>query len=110
MSLLEQITPNPPLDLEGFRPLRGRVVIRETKHDSDILWTPEGNPRERKSHRGAVLAIGPRARTMKGVEVAHGYEVGDEVYFIHAHLEKPRSFPDGVVVVSQEEVIGVVEA
>jgi co-chaperonin GroES (HSP10) len=109
MGLLEGIEPTRALEIEGFRPLRGRVVVRENRRPSSILWTPGGAERERTSHRGTVLAIGPAMRTRKGREVPHDFAVGDEVYFCLEYLEKPRSFPDDVVVLAQEEVLAVVE-
>jgi co-chaperonin GroES (HSP10) len=109
VGLLDGIEPTQALDVERFRPLRGRVVVKEHKRPSAGLWTPEGNPRERTSHRGTVLAIGPAMRTRKGYAVPHGFAVGDEVYFCLEYLEKPRAFPDDVVVLAQEEVLAVVE-
>lgn len=108
-----------------MRVLRGRVIIREdlkadtrqythiiapdvsTKDDADAVAVA------RTWHVGTVLAKGPPALTRKGVEVPHGFEVGDTVYFHWAHYEKgfTRVWEDGELAcwVPQECVDAVVE-
>lgn len=73
-------------------PLRGRVVIRELFEDGTI-WTPQGNPRERLTHRGVVLALGAPALTPSGAEVPYEYGVGDTVQFHFTATEKGRIAP-----------------
>jgi co-chaperonin GroES (HSP10) len=62
-----------------------------TQHDRDAV------ARARKWHRGTVLAKGAPALTAKGVEVPHGFEVGDTVLFHWNHYEKgfTRPWSDG---------------
>jgi hypothetical protein len=97
------------------RPLRGQVVIRERKIPaSALIWGPEGNPRDVKSHRGVVIAMGEPAHLFPGgPEVPHGFVVGDEVVFHFNHLERAwtRPWVDGVdaVWVPQALVDGVIE-
>ena len=98
----------------SVRLLRGQVVIREERHVSAHVWapTPE-NPRDVKTHRGRVLAMGPPAVTRKGHEVPHGFKVGDIVQFHFNHRERDftRPWTDGedAVWVPQECVDGVWE-
>jgi co-chaperonin GroES (HSP10) len=77
----------------SLTPLRGRVVVREIIEDSRSLWTPQGNPRERLTHRGIVLALGPPALTPLGAEVPYEYDVGAVVQFHFAGTEKGRIAP-----------------
>lgn len=89
--------------------MRGQIVIREEldaahAHYRHIVTLRErdGNDADaeraaRKFHIGRVLAMGPPARTARGVEVPHGFEVGDRVVFHWGHLEKAwtREWIDG---------------
>lgn len=85
---------------------------------SKSLWTPDGNPRENKGHRGTVLALGPQAKDGElagSREVPWGIAVGDTVIFVLAvWLDKMRmslAMPeiDGpVCIVAQEEIVAVV--
>lgn len=68
-----------------IRLLRARVVIRENISHSSVLWTPDGNPRDRKTHRGVVLGMGPPGLNKWGHEVPWGFAVGDEVLY---HFEQ----------------------
>lgn len=110
----------------SFRPLRGRVLIAKSVHDAAkeerlrsglIIPATAFNPRADKSHRGRVLAMGPPARTKRGVEIQPDFRVGDEVLYVWAlaGVEEMRTtsiaaLHDGpIAVVAQEEVIGVFE-
>lgn len=73
------------------RPMRGQVVLRDVKPAlSSVVWAPDGNPRQVKTHRGKVLALGAPPRTKAGVDVPWSFAVGDEVVYHFAHHE--RSF------------------
>lgn len=105
--------------------LRGRVIIREDygadyeQYSHIIVPTPstkddkDAVARARTWHRGKVLALGAPALTKKGVEVPHGFEVGDTVLFHWEHYEKgfTRPWTDGELAcwVSQQCVDAVVE-
>ena len=76
-----------------IRPMRGQVVVREL-HEAHFLWTPDPNPRQVKTHRGQVIAMGAPALTPKsfdgerwvgGVEIPHGFREGDIVQFHWSH-------------------------
>ena len=79
-----------------IRPMRGQVVVREC-HVAQFLWTPDANPRQVKTHQGVVLAMGAPARTpmsvdgerwIGGVEIPHGFEVGDVVQYHFEHHQE----------------------
>ena len=68
-------------------PLRGRVAIREllSKQEGRIILPDDyhdRHERDRTSHRGIVLGLGPPARTRAGVEVPPEFLVGDTVLFV----------------------------
>ena len=96
-----------------IRPLRGQVVIRETKATTGPLWTPDPNPREVHTHTGRVLAMGPPARTPTGAEVAPGFQPGDLVqyHFTHNQENATNTWEDGALAhwIPQENVDGVWE-
>lgn len=89
------------------RLLRGQVVIREdlradTRHFRHIIvpgvsnaerHDPDARQRARTWHRGNVLAMGAPMLTSKGVEVPHGFAVGDDVIFHWQHREKSWTRP-----------------
>jgi co-chaperonin GroES (HSP10) len=105
-----------------MRLLRGRVLVREdlkadtdhflriivpdvfTTHDKDAVAVA------RTWHRGTVIQIGPPALTKKGVEVPHGFAVGDVVLFHWAHAERMWSLDlgEGVVVALPQDCVDVV--
>lgn len=96
------------------RIMRGQVVVREDKSMSSIIEIVGDNPRERKSHRGIVMAMGNPAITKHGHEVAWGFDVGQMVQW---HFEKhegarTRIWPeDGkeAIWLMQQEIDGVIE-
>jgi co-chaperonin GroES (HSP10) len=103
-----------------IRPMRGQVVVREIKEKASI-WTPDPNPRQVRTHRGVVLALGPRATTPKtydgdswggGSDVPYGFDVGDVVqYHFHNHNQAAytMAWEDGepATWMPQESVDGV---
>lgn len=108
---------------ERIRLLRGRALLKlddselAAGHMSDGgVWIPGTSFGERKMkiHRGTVVALGPPARTKGrrgklGAETPWDVEPGDEVLFVYAEwLERMRRF-EGFAVVSQSEIVGVIE-
>jgi co-chaperonin GroES (HSP10) len=83
-----------------IRVLRGRVIVREdlradTEHYRHIIvpdvstqHDPDAIAVARTWHRGTVLAMGAPALTKKGVEVPHGFAVGDQIYWHFVHNER----------------------
>lgn len=109
-----------------MKPLRGRVVIREhePKQIGSIIVPDQAHQNERdyqhsqglnamSSHRATVLAIGAPMLTSTGVEVPHGFGVGDEVVFVWHHNEQMnrQTWHDGKPCnwVTQSEVIAVID-
>lgn len=94
-----------------IRPMRGQVVVREERSATTTIWTPDPNKRNVKTHIGRVLALGPPARTSKGVEVPYGFEVGDVVQFHFEHNESlcTNTWEDGkpAVWIPQQDIDGV---
>lgn len=101
------------------RMLRGRSLIALDASElgehqtAGGVWVPGSavKPREQKSHRGTILALGPPARQGRGngPEIPWDCKPGDRVVFVYAvWLERMRKF-DGIAVVAQAEVLGVIE-
>lgn len=74
-----------------IHPMRGQVVVREL-FESSPIWRPDA-PRDRRIHRGTVLALGAPARTSRGVEVPFGFGVGDVVLYSFVHNEAAFTCP-----------------
>ena len=95
-----------------WRPMRGQVVVREV-YEHHSIWTPTpSNPRDVTSHRGIVLALGPPS-IVGGVEIPHGFKVGDTVLYHWEHNEKGSTAAWGDVPdakwLMQREIDAVVE-
>jgi co-chaperonin GroES (HSP10) len=72
---------------------------RDAQYRSAIksgLIIPSRDARDRETHRGVVLALGPPAQ-VNGHDVPHGFNVGDEVVFHWEHNEigHTRPWTDG---------------
>jgi co-chaperonin GroES (HSP10) len=98
-----------------IRPMRGQVVVRLSEPPaSAALWTPEARPRDVRTHRGVVLAMGPPARTAGGVEVEPGFAPGDVVQFHFEHHQETATnmWTDGepATWIPQSSVDGVWES
>jgi co-chaperonin GroES (HSP10) len=97
-----------------IRPLRGRVVIREDKRLSSIIIHPDENPREQKTHRGEVIALGEPFMLPSGALIPWSFGVGSVVQFHFEATEKGRTIEWGdagtVVVMAAREVDGVWDA
>ena len=79
-----------------IRLMRGQVVVRELEEKSPI-WRPDPSPRQVKTHRGEVLALGKPAQvqhydteTQRSTfhEIPHGFKVGDVVQFHFEHHQE----------------------
>jgi len=115
----------------GLRPLRGRALVEVLSEYTGLLVLPDLDPhaeREKKSHRGRVLALGPPAhaerswdgdRWVGGAPVPWDCRVGDEVQFVFAvwldKMRRGRDWPESMggnaelAVIAQEEILGVWE-
>ena len=80
-----------------IRPMRGQVVVRElVQQHSAILWTPEDRPRQVRTHRGRVLAMGPPSRLVDlpdAPEVPWGFGVGDVIQYHFEHHQEAWTCP-----------------
>lgn len=100
--------------VERLLPRRSGVVLFADSYD-------EHEERTRSDHRGRVLALGPPALVASragAVEVPWDCEVGDTVLYVYAvTMQKLRTFvvedPDAgrreLVVLAQEEIVGVID-
>lgn len=95
-----------------IRLLRGQCVVRELPPVSSLLVLPAANPRDVKTHRGEVLAMGEPAQ-VNGHDVPWGFKVGDVVQYHWEKLERAWTRPwlDGEPAcwMRQDEIDGVVE-
>jgi co-chaperonin GroES (HSP10) len=108
-------------------PLPGRVAVVEQFEASPWIHRVDGydatHERDRKCHRGRVVAMGPPASTRLGVAVPPGFAIGDSVLYVLAKnsdmyhgegswKEEARMMiwpptDERVTWIAQEEVIGV---
>lgn len=106
-----------------LRLLPGRVAVRELLplkvgriYLPDNFHETKENEEARTSHRARVLAVGPPARTAKGVELAPEFSIGDVVIFVFG-LQGCEKYRRGVWLgdgepctwIAQEEVIAIVD-
>jgi len=102
-----------------IRPLRGRALLQlheselaSERNENGIIIPGTGfNPRDKKIHRGRVLALGLPMLSGKRskCEVPWDCAVGDDVMFVYAlALERNRRFED-TVIVGQSELQCVIE-
>lgn len=75
-----------------IRLLRGQCVIRETKESGSFLHLIAPNPRDVKTHRGTVLAMGEPSQ-VNGHDVPWGFEVGAVVQYHWEYMEKAFTRP-----------------
>lgn len=70
--------------------LQGRVAVVELHERSTLIHRVDGydktHERDRTSHRGRIVAMGPPAETRKGAVIVPDFAVGDEVQFVFDQL------------------------
>jgi hypothetical protein len=97
--------------------LRGRIAVREI-HAAQFLWTPDEGPRQVRTHRGVVLALGapPIQYFANGssYEIPYRFGAGDVIQYHFTHHQEAWTMPwpdDGELAtwVPQAFVDGVVE-
>ena len=95
-----------------IRPLYDRVVVRrkeEEKTSAGGIVLP-GSAKE-KPNQGEVLAVGPGRITTNGEQQAMSVKVGDTVLFgPYAGNSTAKIDGDEVLIVSESEIYGVLEA
>ena len=96
----------------SIRPLHDRVVIRRQEEEatsSGGIVLP-GSAAE-KPNQGEVLAVGPGRITTNGEQQAMSVKVGDTVLFgPYAGNSTAKINGDEVLIVSESEIYGVLEA
>ena len=94
-----------------IRPLHDRVIVKrleeERKTDSGIV-IPDAAAE--KPDQGQILAVGPGKRDENGKHVALDVKVGDRVLFGKYAGQTVKVDGEEVLVMREEDIMGVVEA
>ena len=96
----------------SIRPLHDRVVIRRQEEEATSAGgiVLPGSASE-KPNQGEVLAVGPGRITTNGEQQAMSVKVGDTVLFgPYAGNSTAKINGDEVLIVSESEIYGVLEA
>ena len=95
-----------------IRPLHDRVIVRREEEEATSaggILLP-GSAQE-KPNQGEVLAVGPGRITTNGEQQAMSVKVGDTVLFgPYAGNSTAKINGDEVLIVSESEIYGVLEA
>ena len=95
----------------NLRPLHDRVIVKrlenETKTASGI-YIPD-NAAE-KPDQGEVLAVGPGKRNDKGEHIALNVKVGDRVLFGKYSGQTVKVDGEELLVMREEDIMGVIQA
>ena len=97
-----------------WKPATGYCAVRDVTTASKLIWTPEGKPREVRTHRGVIVALGDMPRTVTGARVPWEVRVGDVVQFHYNYHQGNREldWPDtgeSVVMLVADELDLVIE-
>ncbi len=93
-----------------IRPLHDRVIVKrmeeERKTASGIVIPDTATE---KPDQGEVLAVGPGKKDDKGNAIALGVKVGDRVLFGKYAGQAVKIDGDEVLVMREEDIMGVIE-
>jgi chaperonin GroES len=93
-----------------IRPLHDRVIVKrmeeERKTASGIVIPDTA---AEKPDQGEVLAVGPGKKDDKGAAIAMGVKVGDRVLFGKYAGQAVKIDGDEVLVMREEDIMGVIE-
>jgi chaperonin GroES len=93
-----------------IRPLHDRVIVKrmeeERKTASGIVIPDTATE---KPDQGEVLAVGPGKKDDKGNAIAMGVKVGDRVLFGKYAGQAVKIDGDEVLVMREEDIMGVIE-
>lgn len=93
-----------------IRPLHDRVIVKrmeeERKTASGIVIPDTATE---KPDQGEVLAVGPGKKDDKGGAIAMGVKVGDRVLFGKYAGQAVKIDGDEVLVMREEDIMGVIE-
>jgi chaperonin GroES len=94
-----------------IRPLHDRVIVKrleeERKTASGIVIPDTATE---KPDQGEIIAVGPGKRDEKGNQIALDVKVGDKVLFGKYAGQTVKVAGDELLVMREEDIMGVVEA
>jgi len=97
--------------MSSIRPLHDRIIIKrsepETRTASGIVIPDSAGE---KPEQGEVLAVGPGKRDDKGGRIVPDVKAGDRVLFGKYSGQTVKLGGDEVLVLREEDVLGVIEA
>lgn len=97
--------------MPSIRPLHDRIIVKrsepETKTASGIVIPDSAGE---KPEQGEVLAVGPGKRDDDGERIKPDVKVGDRVLFGKYSGQTVKLGGDEVLVLREEDVLGIVEA
>ena len=95
----------------AIRPLHDRIIIKrsapETRTASGIVIPDSAGE---KPEQGIVLAVGPGKRDERGERIRPDVKVGDTVLFGKYAGQGVKLDGDEVLVLREEDILGVIEA
>ncbi|HEX7867305.1 MAG TPA: co-chaperone GroES [Variovorax sp.] len=96
--------------MPSIRPLNDRIAVKrsqpETKTASGIVIPDSAGE---KPEQGEVLAVGPGKRDDRGERVKPDVRVGDKVLFSKYGGQTVKLGSDEVLVLREEDILGVLE-
>ena len=95
----------------NIRPLHDRVIVKRVEAERTTasgIVIPDSATE--KPDQGEVLAVGPGKRKDQGVQVALDVKVGDRVLFGKYAGQSVKVDGDEVLVMREEDIMGVIQA
>jgi len=97
--------------MSSLRPLHDRIIVKrsepETRTASGIVLPDSAGE---KPEQGEVLAVGPGKRNDRGERVVPDVKAGDRVLFGKYSGQTVKIAGDEVLVLREEDILGVIEA
>ncbi|WP_326543336.1 co-chaperone GroES [Pseudorhodoferax sp.] len=97
--------------MPSIRPLHDRLIVKrsepETRTASGIVIPDSAGE---KPEQGEILAVGPGKRDDEGQRIAPDVKVGDRVLFGKYSGQTVKLGADEVLVLREDEVLGVIES
>jgi chaperonin GroES len=107
----KQFHPRSSIPMPSIRPLHDRIIVKrsdpETKTASGIVIPDSAGE---KPEQGEVLAVGPGKRNDQGERVKPDVKPGDKVIFGKYGGQTVKLGGDEVLVLREEDILGVLEA
>ena len=95
----------------NIRPLHDRVIVKRVEAERTTasgIVIPDSATE--KPDQGEVLAVGPGKRNDQGVQVVLDVKVGDRVLFGKYAGQSVKVDGDEVLVMREEDIMGVIQA